>query len=542
MSWHRATTLEELTRRGAVVFKHERHQLAILQSNQGCHAVDNRCPHEGYPLSQGTVDESCVLTCNWHNWKFDLATGRNLWSGDKLRVYPVELREGEVWVDLEDPPAEQLLAEAVAGLREAFDDVDHAFIARQLVRITAAGFDPASVAVPLAVAWCAPRLEWGLTHAIPATIEWLALYDARTGDGAEALEARLVYLCEAVEHMAFDGMREPERPFPEPDLEHSDRFDREAFLAEVEAQDEAAIARVRAALRRGTSFAELERSLVHSALRHYAGFGHALIYVDLIGRLIERFGDALAEPALSALIRNHVHATREDLIPEFRPLGPALADFPNDPATDAGLPAIEQAAVADLIGAPLKQSLAWVSSHAQSHGVRPVWDALMQVSAHNMLAFDLRHAEATSVKVTDNVGWLDFTHALTFASAVRIQSTKYPELWGPGLLQMACFCARNRGYLVAAGDLDPTAWIVGDPDALFAEIEAQLLDHGLVLPVFPAHILKTSRAVARELEHVGADTRTLLLAALNRFVHSPLKQRHARRDVHQAIALIGPSS
>ncbi|MCA9699469.1 MAG: Rieske 2Fe-2S domain-containing protein, partial [Myxococcales bacterium] len=67
MTWRRATTLDELERRGALVFKHERFQLAILQSQGRCYAVDNRCPHEGYPLSQGTVD-GCVLTCNWHNW------------------------------------------------------------------------------------------------------------------------------------------------------------------------------------------------------------------------------------------------------------------------------------------------------------------------------------------------------------------------------------------------------------------------------------------------------------------------------------------
>ena len=33
-------------------------------------ACDNRCPHEGYPLVEGNLTDGCILTCNWHNWKF----------------------------------------------------------------------------------------------------------------------------------------------------------------------------------------------------------------------------------------------------------------------------------------------------------------------------------------------------------------------------------------------------------------------------------------------------------------------------------------
>ena len=50
------------------------------------HACNNRCPHEGYPLVEGALDaESCILTCHWHNWKFDLRTGANHYGGDNLR-------------------------------------------------------------------------------------------------------------------------------------------------------------------------------------------------------------------------------------------------------------------------------------------------------------------------------------------------------------------------------------------------------------------------------------------------------------------------
>ena len=48
-------------------------------------ALANRCPHEGYPLVEGNIAGGCVLTCNWHNWKFDLESGETLIGGDRLR-------------------------------------------------------------------------------------------------------------------------------------------------------------------------------------------------------------------------------------------------------------------------------------------------------------------------------------------------------------------------------------------------------------------------------------------------------------------------
>ncbi len=77
-------------------------QIALFDIPTGIFACNNRCPHEGYPLRQGTLDGSCILTSNWHNWKFDLTTGENQYGGDHLRVYPVELRGGDVWVDITD--------------------------------------------------------------------------------------------------------------------------------------------------------------------------------------------------------------------------------------------------------------------------------------------------------------------------------------------------------------------------------------------------------------------------------------------------------
>ena len=64
------------------------------------YAVDNRCPHMGFPLDRGSVKD-CILTCHWHHARFDLASGGTFdpWADD-VRVFPVDVRDHEVWVDL----------------------------------------------------------------------------------------------------------------------------------------------------------------------------------------------------------------------------------------------------------------------------------------------------------------------------------------------------------------------------------------------------------------------------------------------------------
>jgi hypothetical protein len=61
-------------------------------------AFDNRCPHMGFPLERGSVEDG-ILTCHWHHARFDLESGCtfDLWADD-VPTFPVELRDGQVWV------------------------------------------------------------------------------------------------------------------------------------------------------------------------------------------------------------------------------------------------------------------------------------------------------------------------------------------------------------------------------------------------------------------------------------------------------------
>src|SRR5215831_5306089 len=95
----RAGTLEELRLKGRIVV-HGRHRPVLLLHEGGqVFALDNRCPHMGFPLERGSVEDG-ILTCHWHHARFELASGCtfDLWADD-VPTCPVEIRAGgEIWV------------------------------------------------------------------------------------------------------------------------------------------------------------------------------------------------------------------------------------------------------------------------------------------------------------------------------------------------------------------------------------------------------------------------------------------------------------
>jgi nitrite reductase/ring-hydroxylating ferredoxin subunit len=103
--------LAELRVAGRLVVSADGHTLVLFADGDNVRAVDNRCPHMGFPLHRGSIADG-ILTCHWHHARFDLCSGGTFdqWADD-VRVFPVEVREGSVFVDVsppEDPVAQQL--------------------------------------------------------------------------------------------------------------------------------------------------------------------------------------------------------------------------------------------------------------------------------------------------------------------------------------------------------------------------------------------------------------------------------------------------
>lgn len=91
-------TLEDLKAKGCVVVSGEDRPIAVYYHEGKVHAVDNRCPHMGFPLHKGTVTDG-ILTCHWHHARFDLMSGCTFdLFADDVPTCSVEVRGDEVWV------------------------------------------------------------------------------------------------------------------------------------------------------------------------------------------------------------------------------------------------------------------------------------------------------------------------------------------------------------------------------------------------------------------------------------------------------------
>ncbi len=96
----RAARLADLQNKGYLTVQIEGHTVALFYHNERAYAVDNRCPHMGFPLDKGSVNGG-ILTCYWHYARFDIASGGTFdqWADD-VRAFPVDVRGEEVWVDV----------------------------------------------------------------------------------------------------------------------------------------------------------------------------------------------------------------------------------------------------------------------------------------------------------------------------------------------------------------------------------------------------------------------------------------------------------
>src|SRR4051794_8578046 len=94
----RAGTLTELQTAGRLLTKVGTLPVVVFWDDGTAYAIEDRCPHLGFPLHQGTV-EAGLVTCHWHHARFDLVSGctLDLWADD-ARGFDVDLRGGDVFV------------------------------------------------------------------------------------------------------------------------------------------------------------------------------------------------------------------------------------------------------------------------------------------------------------------------------------------------------------------------------------------------------------------------------------------------------------
>src|SRR5215212_8472833 len=207
--WVPATELAAL-RDGRAVVRVEDRQIALFQTADRIYAVDNRCPHMGYPLSMGSTRGE-ALTCDWHNWKFNLADGGCLRGEEDVRSYETRVEGGRILVNLRPEPVEELMAKHLASLREGLFKYEDGRIARDAARLMTLGMLPAQVMREGAI-HNAEREEYGWGHALAVIADCMSLAEFYDADGEIAIPALRAMLS------ASEPVRRyPTRPTPEPE-------------------------------------------------------------------------------------------------------------------------------------------------------------------------------------------------------------------------------------------------------------------------------------------------------------------------------------
>ena len=526
-------------------------RITLIRTDREVFALEHSCPHEGYALAQGEVRDD-VLTCAWHNWKFRLDDGRCLFGDEDVRTYPVSIEPtGEVRVEVTDPDPAVERPRLLRSLREAVEDFRVGQIARDTVRLLRASADPGEL-IWEAVAFGAPRAEFGWGHAIASAVDCIAIADGLTADD------RALPVAQALTGIAETEIRRPPRPQPPP-ADHLPPDAGTAFRAAVEAEDgETAEALVRTAIEAGLERDELRRWFVTAVSDHHLSYGHLAIYTQKAFALLDRLGWDRAGTVLPHLVPTLVWATREDKLPYMRPFVralrsldlAALTDLPTDPGwQDDGR--LRTA----LLGRDRRDRTAALTAavdalHAGA-GVEGVLSAVSDVVGERLLGYDLR----VELDPHDDFGWLDITHGITNANAVRWAWGEQP---GPDTLRMALWAVFLAWYTgrarTPAGEPDATAGsflndalAVGDGDAAGAaalggavQPVADCLDRAALEDrsgsfIIAAHHVKTARAARAEAAASGS---CLPLAGTARFIASPVVDRFVRTNVVRAVDLL----
>ena len=106
---------------GCTVVHAAGHTIALFSHEDEIRAIDNRCPHMGFPLDRGSV-KGCILTCHWHHAKFDLAGGCTFDPfADDVTSFKVEVEDGRIWLvpePIEEDRREHWLRKVDEGLEQ----------------------------------------------------------------------------------------------------------------------------------------------------------------------------------------------------------------------------------------------------------------------------------------------------------------------------------------------------------------------------------------------------------------------------------------
>jgi pyruvate oxidase len=130
--WHKVAERDGLDEGRVRTVNADRRSLALCRVGDTYTALDNRCPHQGGPLGEGSI-ENGWLRCPWHGYDYDPATGRPPEGfADAVASFPVEERADGVYVALPTRAGDvrtvsDVIVETLVawGVRDVFGMVGH---------------------------------------------------------------------------------------------------------------------------------------------------------------------------------------------------------------------------------------------------------------------------------------------------------------------------------------------------------------------------------------------------------------------------------
>ena len=138
LDWHRVADVNEIPPGRVKTVTAGTHSMALTNIDGELTAMDNRCPHQGGPLGEGSIEQGsdgqCWLRCPWHGWDFDPKTGRPPGGHEDSgqRLYPIDIREDGIYIGLEiEVPHETTVTDVMAetmtnwGVTTVFGMVGH---------------------------------------------------------------------------------------------------------------------------------------------------------------------------------------------------------------------------------------------------------------------------------------------------------------------------------------------------------------------------------------------------------------------------------
>ena len=301
----RAARLDDVRTAGRASVRVAGHSLALFFQDGRVHAVDNRCPHMGFPLHRGTLQDG-ILTCHWHHARFDLESGGTFDQfADEARVFPVEVRDGEVWVDLS--PQEDRPAYLRQRLREGLERNISLVVAKSAIGLLSTGEDPAEpFRAGLEFGASYRRAGWGQGLTIHACMMNL-LPHLRIEDRSRALYHGLSAVSRDT---AGQPPRFVLRPLPTETVDLATL--KGWFRRFVEVRDSEGAERcIVSAVRAGADHALMADMLFSAATDHrYLDSGHVLDFTNKAFEALDVAGWSHAETVLSSLAEGYVGARR----------------------------------------------------------------------------------------------------------------------------------------------------------------------------------------------------------------------------------------